>query len=249
MNQTIETMLNHRSIRKFKNTPLSNEQIETIVKSAQMASTSSYIQAYTIIGVKNKEKKETLAKLAGNQPYVANNGHFFIFCADLYRHYLAGDLEGVKVEDSIQSTEKFIVSVVDASLAAQNATIAAESLNLGICYIGGLRNNILEVSELLKLPPYVIPLFGLAVGVPENLSDQKPRLPLENIYQEEEYIQNKEHYISQLKDYNTTVSSYYEQRTGGKRKDHWTEQMASMLSEPKRMHMKEFLEKKGLNKT
>jgi FMN reductase (NADPH) len=47
MNQVIETILQHRSIRKFEDRPLSDEQIRTIVECAQAASTSSFIQAKT----------------------------------------------------------------------------------------------------------------------------------------------------------------------------------------------------------
>jgi FMN reductase (NADPH) len=75
MNQVIETILQHRSVRKFEDRPLSDEQIRTIIECAQAASTSSFIQAYSIIGVKNKEVKRKLAEIAGNQSYVENNGH------------------------------------------------------------------------------------------------------------------------------------------------------------------------------
>lgn len=248
MNDVIETILNHRSIRKFKDIPLTDEQIKTVVSSAQMASTSSYIQAYTIIGVKNPETKQKLAELAGGQAYVENSGHFFIFCADLQRHELIGKMENTDVSEALQSTEKFMVSVIDAALAAQNATLMTESMGLGICYIGGIRNNIEEVSNLLKLPDYVIPLFGLTVGVPESEGSQKPRLPFENVYHEETYTQSEDKLISQLHEYNETVAEYYRERTDGKRSDTWTGQMAGMLSSAKRKQMMEFVQSKGFMK-
>jgi FMN reductase (NADPH) len=248
MNQTIETILNHRSIRSFKKSPLSEEEIHTIVKSAQAASTSSYIQAYTIIGVRNPEKKKKLAELAGNQSYVEENGHFFVFCADLYRHENIGKWEGADVRASLESTEKFMVSLIDASLAAQNAAIAAESMGMGICYIGGIRNDLEAVSEVLGLPRHVIPLFGLAVGYPANDSSVKPRLPLHAVYHEDGYKTDEAAMKAELDRYDETISSYYHERTGGKRSDRWTEQMAKMLSGKKRMYMKEFVEKRGFNK-
>lgn len=248
MNTVIETILNHRSIRKFETRPLTDSQVQTIVKSAQAASTSSYIQAYSIIGVTDPAKKKKLAELAGNQAYVEENGHFFVFCADLHRHDEAGFIEEVPVNESLESSEKFMVAVVDASLAAQNATIAAESMGLGICYIGGLRNNLEEVCQILKTPKRVLPLFGLAVGYPSEDSSMKPRLPCEHIYHENEYEQDRAVYHEQLHQYNKTISSYYEERTNGKRKDTWTSQMVNMLKAPKRMYMKEFVEKKGFNK-
>lgn len=243
MNDVISTILNHRSIRHFEDKPLTEEQIKTIVTSAQSAATSSYIQAYSIIGIKNQESKKKLAELVGNQPYVENNGHFLVFCADLYRHMLIGEKEGKNVLPSIESTEKFMVALIDAALAAQNAAIAAESMGLGICYIGGIRNNLNEVQKLLKTPERVIPLFGMAIGYPTKITEQKPRLPFEHIYHEEVYQQDKNMYLEQLREYDELISNYYDTRTNGKRKDRWSEQIAFMLEKQSRMYMKEFVQK------
>ncbi|GAA0344915.1 oxygen-insensitive NADPH nitroreductase [Bacillus carboniphilus] len=247
MNPVIETILNHRSIRKFKDQPLSKEQIELIVKSAQAASTSSYIQAYSIIGVSDPAKKQALSEVAGNQAYVANNGHFFVFCADLHRHQKIGEYEGRNVMPSIESTEKFMVTLIDAALAAQNAAVAAESMGLGLCYIGGIRNNLEKVAEILKTPDHVIPLFGLAVGFPDTQTDQKPRLPLEHVYHENEYQQDEALYKKQIEEYDQLIQAYYIKRTSGKRDDTWSTQMCEMLEKQSRMYMKEFVQKKGLN--
>ena len=247
MNTTIETILAHRSVRKFKKQPLTTEQIETIVRCAQSASTSSFIQAYTIIGVTDAEKKQKLAELSGNQSYVAENGHFFVFCADLYRHEVIGEIEGGDVIPSLESTEKFMVSLIDTALAAQNAVIAAESMGLGICYIGGLRNRLEEVKALLQIPERVIPLFGLAVGYPDQETDKKPRLPLNHVYQENLYNSDKEKIQKDLEEYNRVVANYYKERTGGVREDTWTGQMSNMLSRRVRMYMKEFVEKQKMD--
>lgn len=246
MNPVIETILNHRSIRSFEDKPLTREQIEIIVESAQAASTSSYIQAYSIIGVADREKKKKLAGLAGNQTYVEENGHFFVFCADLYRHEYIGKMEGRDVIPSIESTEKFMVALIDASLAAQNASVAAESLGLGICYIGGIRNNLEEVGKLLNIPERVIPLFGLAIGYPKKITDKKPRLPLSHVYHEEKY--NFDNYEEELTSYNNVISNYYKERTAGKRTDTWTGQMANMLEKKSRMYMKKYVEEQKFNK-
>lgn len=243
-NGTIETMLNHRSIRSFTDEPLTDEQISTIIRAAQSASTSSFIQAYSIIGVKDTDKKTLLSEYAGNQPYVSKNGHFLIFCADLHRHVLAAEMEDKPPEEiipAIESTEKFLVSVIDASLAAQNAAVAAESMGLGICYIGGIRNELSKVIDLLGCPPHVLPLFGLAIGVPEQLSDLKPRLPYANIYHEETYQPDDDIMKKQMTEYNQLISDYYNSRTTGKRRDRWTQQMVSMLSKRSRMTMNQIV--------
>lgn len=249
MNETIRTILNHRSIRSYLDKPLTDEQIEAIVRCAQAASTSSYVQAYTIIGIKDPVKKERLAELAGGQAYVAKNGHFFVFCLDLHRLELAAQLEGAndsRALQTLQSVETFMVGVVDASLAAQNAAIAAESMGLGVCYIGGIRNKLEQVTELLRTPERVIPLFGMSVGYPKNRSDKKPRLPMSHIYHEDEYKQSVEELTDELHQYNRAISEYYAARTNGERKDRWTESMAKLLQNPKRLYMKAFLAEKKL---
>ncbi|MBP2242177.1 FMN reductase (NADPH) [Cytobacillus eiseniae] len=248
MNESINLLLNHRSIRQFEDRPLSKEQIEMIVSCAQSASTSSFIQAYSIIGVTDKEKKKKLAKIAGEQSYVAENGHFFVFCADLYRHEIIGEMENKRVIPSIESTEKFMVTLIDTALAAQNAAIAAESMGLGICYIGGLRYDLEAVCDLLHIPSRVLPLFGLAVGYPAKMTEKKPRLPINHIYHENEYRSNREENEQQLQVYNEIISDYYIERTQGKRKDTWTSQMAGMLEKQSRMYMNDFVQKSGLNR-
>lgn len=248
MNDTINAILDHRSIRSFLDKEVCEEQIRLIVECAQASSTSSFVQAYSIIGVKDPIKKAELANLAGNQTYVAKNGHFFVFCLDLHRLRLAAQIEGIEEEnmlESLSSTELYTVGVVDAALAAQNAAIAAESMGLGICYIGGLRNELHEVSALLKTPDYVVPLFGLCVGYVDYRTDKKQRLPMDAVYHAEEY-QTDEKMSEYLDAYNQDISNYYRQRTSGKREDQWTEMMARKLINPKRLYLKQYLLEKKL---
>ncbi len=247
-NIIIDTILSHRSIRSFLDKALSDGQIKLIVTSAQAASTSSFVQAYTIIGIKDKAKKAELARFAGNQSYVANNGHFFVFCLDIHRLELAAKMENHKfdeIQDSLESTELFMVGLIDAALAAQNAAIAAESMGLGVCYIGGLRNDLHNVSKLLKTPDYVVPLFGMCVGYPDNITGQKQRLPYAAIYHEDEYLED-EQIVSLLEQYNEDISAYYQKRTAGKRTDSWTRMMANKLTNASRLYMKDYLATKKL---
>lgn len=248
MNQIIEKILDHRSIRSFLDKPLTEEQIHTIVECAQSAATSSYVQAYSIIGVSDPDKKAKLAELAGPQTYVEKSAHVFVFCADLHRVDICGKMENKDVSELLESTENFMIACIDAALAAQNAALAAESMDLGICYIGGIRNDIQAVGELLNLPYRVIPLFALIVGYPKNRSEKKPRLPLANVYHENSYQANQQEFIEQLEEYNQTISSYYNRRTDGKRKDTWSEQIVEMLGKKRRLFMKDYIEGQGFKK-
>jgi FMN reductase (NADPH) len=243
VNDTIQLLLQHCSIRQFKERSLTGEELETIIRSAQAAPSSSFVQAYTIIGIRDPEKKQRLAQFSGNQPYVAKNGHLLVFCLDLHRLSLAAELEGVPAEETataLESVETFIVGTIDAALAAQNAVVAAESLGLGTVYIGGLRNQLPQVTELLQTPDRVIPLFALCIGEPEQPSAVKPRLPMAAVYHEEQYQSDLSH-KDLLQDYNGQMSRYYLERTAGNRSEGWTGSIARQLVNPKRLYMKEFL--------
>lgn len=242
MNSTIETILGHYSVRDFEDHSLTQEQIQILVRCAQAASTSSYVQAYSIIGVSDPDLRTQLAALAGHQSYVSQTGQFFVFVADLAKHHEIANAHLVD-PDALHSTEKMLVAVIDAALAAQNMAIAAESMGLGICYIGGIRNHLQQVSELLKIPDYAVPLFGLTIGYPTHTSRPKPRLPFELVYHENTYDLQT---IDAYKSYDADIQAYYKQRTQGARIEGWTNQMAKYIQNPTRLDLKPFLESKHL---
>lgn len=239
MNQVIDLLKNHRSTRKFKPKPVSNEKVHAIIEAAGWASTSNFIQAYTVIRVKNKKTRKQIAELAGPQPWVETSPLFLVFCADLKRSQRACTYENKKMVSGF--TEQFIIATVDVSLAAQNAMIAAESLGLGGVFIGGIRNNPERVCKLLKIPDHVYPVFGMCLGYPDGKQEQKPRLPVNTILKEDYYQEDK----TDLKKYNKICSDYYQNRSSSSREDTWTGQISIMMSKPARPHMKTFLEKKG----
>lgn len=240
MNPIIRLLKNHRSIRKFKDIPLQQEQIDAIITSGQMASTSSNVQAYSIIAVTDSEKKKELARLAGNQAYVEQAPLFLVFCPDLQRLKIATERND---ETFHQNTESFIVATVDAALAAQNAAVAAESLGLGICFIGGIRSNPKEVSELLQLPELVYPLFGMCIGVPDHEPSTRPRMPVQGIMHLNAY--KAEQVVENLERYDETMQLYYIERTKGKKQTTWSKEMADKYRTPVRPHIRTFLEGRG----
>lgn len=240
MNDTISLLQKHRSIRKFTDAPVTPEQLSAILASAQAASTSSNMQAYSVIGVTDAGLKRQLAELAGNQAYVGECPLFLVWCADLRRYEQA-----VRRHTDAPVTgnaENFLVATVDAALAAQNAAIAAESLGLGVVYIGGLRNRPAEVSRLLQLPQLVYPVFGMCIGMPDQEPLLRPRLPLEAVYHENRYTE--ERYPAAIDAYDEAIRAYMAERTGGKTDTVWSKEMAAKAIRP-RKHMKAFLSSQG----
>ncbi|MEK5234471.1 oxygen-insensitive NADPH nitroreductase [Paenibacillus sp. FSL L8-0470] len=241
-NETLELLNQHVSVRQYLDKPVSEEQLAAIIGAGQMASTSSNVQAYSVIAVTEPGLKAQLAALSGNQAYIEQCPVFLVWCADLYRlHETTAPY--LQSAESFDSTENFIVATVDAALAAQNAAIAAESLGMGIVYIGGVRNNIAELSELLNLPERVYPVFGMCLGYPAGASGRRPRLPLEAVLHRNGYDKAKT--AGQVAAYDEVSSAYMRERTGGQSDAPWSAMMAKRFAEPARMHMKEFLQEKG----
>ena len=157
MNNTINIIQNHRSIRKYLDKDIPDEMLDGIIKSCQAMPNSINGQQTTVIVVKDKAKKEKLAELVGNQQYVADAPVFLVFVIDFYRTYIAAKKNNVKqiIQEYVEGTE---VGCVDAGIALGAATIAAESLGLGVVPIGGIRKNPEDVIELLELPKYTFPV-------------------------------------------------------------------------------------------
>ena len=239
-NPVIELLNRHRSIRKFTDQPVSIELLNQLLVAGQSAATSSNLQGVSVIRVTNPISRKALADVAGGQAYVEEAPEFLVFCADLNRSAWCCEAEGKSMADGM--TEHFIIATVDVGLFAQNVVVAAEASGLGICYIGALRNDPQKVSDLLKLPEHVYPVFGLCLGYPAQNPQCKPRLPLEAVLMEEEYQRVNETLMAQ---YDETMRRYYHERTGGKVDRVWSQDMNALLGKESRPHMKEFLRKKG----
>lgn len=233
----LNILKNHRSVRKYKNMPISDEKFHELLKAAQHAASSNFVQAYSVIQVKDEGIKKELGKLSKNEKQYDSAALSLVFCADLKRLEKAAQLNNQTIEAG--TLENFIVATVDVSLFAQNFVIAAESQGYGICYIGGVRNNPEAISELLELPDYVIPLFGMTVGVPDEENEVKPRLPIENILHIDSYDWEK--YDTTLLQYDEIMNNYYKARSTNQKDVTWSETMANFLSEKRRTYLKEFI--------
>ncbi|GIP23486.1 oxygen-insensitive NADPH nitroreductase [Paenibacillus sp. J22TS3] len=243
MNETISLLKRHRSIRKYKDQPLSKEMVVQIISAGQAASSSSNVQAFSVIAVTDTERKRVLSELAGNQAYIRECPVFLVWCADLHRLKYTAEKHRPDQQSYEDVTENFIIATVDTALAAQNAAVAAESLGLGIVYIGGVRNKIAEVSELLGLPDLVYPVFGMCLGYPDQEPGLRPRLPVSAVLHWDGYDAEKT--AEQVGIYDETMIRYLRERTGGQKDTAWSELMAEKMTQPLRLHMREFLQKKG----
>ncbi|WP_438434976.1 nitroreductase family protein [Gorillibacterium sp. sgz500922] len=229
MNEVLHVIRRHRSIRKFKPMPLTAPQLDAIVDAAQMAPTSAHMQPFTIIGVTAPELRKKIAAHSKN-PSIAECGYFFVFCADLHRMMLAaGPEQQEKMGRNLGYSYFYQTAVLSAALALQNANLAAESLGLGAVIIGGINEALPALDEWLELPNLVIPLVGLAVGVPAESPEAKPRLPRSAVFFENRYPDHE--LKTTVEKYDAEIGEYYAARTSNKQKASWSGKLIAMLNE------------------
>lgn len=188
MNPVLETILRHNSCRAFLPNPITRGTLDAIIAAAASAATSSNMQVWSVMVVEDPARKARLAALANGQKHIEQSPTFLVWLADLARLDSIARQKQANVE-GIHFLELFMVALIDAALAAQNAVVALESLGLGSVYIGALRNQPEKVAAELGLPKLVFPAFGLSIGTPDpaGASGIKPRLPQKIVVHHEQY--------------------------------------------------------------
>lgn len=247
---TIEQIHRHWSVRAYKPDPVSADLVETVVAAGQRASTSSNLQAYSVVAVTDPAARERLAELCGDQKQIRQAPVFLAWCADLSRLDRICRTRGY--EQVSEHVESFLVAAVDAAIAMQNAALAAESLGLGMCYIGAIRNHPADVIELLGLPRLVFPISGMTLGWPAVEPFIRPRLPLEAVLHWEHHDTEGEPEALTAYDQAMIETGIYRGRQvpvpgqEGAMQDYgWQEHSARRASQAVRTHLREVLREQG----
>ena len=175
----------HRTIRKFTEQQIAPELLNKLLETACRASNTGNIQAYSIIVTTDNELKKQLAPAHFNQPMIIQAPVVLTFCADFNR--FTKWCEQRNADPGYDNFQSFMTTAIDTLIAAQTFCIAAESVGLGICYLGTTTYNAREIIDTLKLPKLVVPITTITVGYPDGLPDQTDRLPLEAVVHHETY--------------------------------------------------------------
>lgn len=206
-----KTLLERRSIRRYERQPVSGEDMEFIYEAIRNTPTSYNGQQFTVIDVTDQDLKLKLYDLIG-QKQIKTCSHFLAFCADYNRISIGAKAKGLDMPEFENTADGLIVGVVDASLAMMSAVVAAGSRGLGACCIGYARTAAPEdIARLLGLPDKVFVVCGLAIGVPRELPDLKPKMPSSllihsNGYDMAAMQQGVLSYDEQIKEYNAVRS-------------------------------------------
>jgi len=181
----IQTIFNHRSIRKYKTDPIPEDILKQVLAAGTRASTTGNMQVYSIVITKDKDLKKQLWEAHFRQDMVLQAPVVLTFCADFNR--FTKWCEWRKANPGYRNFLSFFTAAIDALLAAQNVALAAEGHGLGICYLGTTTYMAEKIVDVLKLPELVVPVTTLVVGYPDEDPPLTDRLPLEGVIHQETY--------------------------------------------------------------
>ena len=261
MKDVRQTLLNHRSIRRYEREPITDSQMEFIREAVRTTPTSYNGQQYSVIDVTDQQLKEKLYEISG-QKQIKTCSHFLVFCADYHKIGLIAREKGVDMPPFYDTADGLIVGTVDASLAMMRALVAAEAMGLGACCIGYARTvNPAEFSRLLKLPQHVYVVCGLAIGVPREhgtafktldaakvvvIPDIKPKEPETALFHTDTYSDDTT-LLESLKKYDAEITEYNATRSGTKSDNDWASHIISYYSEAMGYRMLEALRERGFD--
>ena len=170
-NPVIQTMLEHKSIRKYAAEAPSDEVIEEIVRAGQQAPFAS--QCYSVLLSRNRKRNPWNAPL------------LFTICVDMHKFELIMAERNWKLVTNDLTLLFF--GIQDAAYMAENMVVAARSLGLGSCFLGAAPYRADKIAEEYELPKRVFPLVQLAMGYPAEDPPTRPRYPIEFTLFEDRY--------------------------------------------------------------
>jgi nitroreductase len=166
-----------RTHRRYAERPVTEAFLRLLLGTAFSASSKSDFQQASVIWVRDRQRRDRLAGLVPDMPWVGNAPEFLVFCGDAHRLDRIGELRSHSTENG--KLEGFFNAAIDAALVLQTFILAAETAGLGCCPISVIRNHADSVAEILGLPDKVFPVAGLCLGYPAAAGHVSMRLPLE----------------------------------------------------------------------
>jgi len=246
LNKTIESQLNHRTIRKFKNKKVDENTLNTIFKVANRTASSIAMQSYSIIRITDDKTKEKISKIC-NQDYIKNFPELVIFIVDVYRNARISEELGENLPHK-KDMDRFFQGFTDGAIAAQNMITAIESLDMGTVYLGSILNDPQAIIDLLELPRLTFPIVGVGFGYPDQDPVLKPRMDISLKVFENRY-KKQESYLESIKEYDKEMKKYYDLRNETKSLDEFSKQVVEILKmkNEKRSKLLNVVKNQGFN--
>ena len=203
-NEVIELLNKRKSIRKFKKKAVPSNLVDQILQCGQRAPTACRMEPYSFILISDEMKRDMITEACvtheATKRYMKESPVWILICVDFARQI---DLyRFLEINPEMGEISKFILGIIDSSLAAENMVIAAEAFGLSSCFVGSIWTHPLIVSEILDLPKYVFPLILLCLGYPDEEPQIRDRWPLKTIL----------HYNKYSKESNQELLEYSQKR-------------------------------------
>ena len=230
LTETLRVQLEHKSVRKYLDTPVTDEQLQLLMAAASSASTSSSLQMWSVVAVRDQGKRSRIANAIGaTGKFLETAPILLVWLLDYARANEVITEQGA-TGNTFDLLESTVIGFLDIGIASQNVLLAAESMGLGGCYAGSIRNNVDVVSEELKLPKYTFPVVGLGLGTPDPSEGTgiKPRLPQQAVLHFEEY--DRDAWRASTAHYDRMFAEYYAEQ--GKPDVSWKRTITKRLGSP-----------------
>lgn len=164
-----------KSVRSFEDKPIEEEKLNALLEAARLAPSASNRQEWRFIVVRDKQKREALAKAALDQKFVGQAPAVLVCCAESDGHIMACGEECYPI---------------DVAIAIDHITLAAAEMGLGSCWIGAFKAD--EVKKICNIPEEIHVVELLPVGYPSDPSEKpKKRLAMDEIVHYEEWGKKK----------------------------------------------------------
>lgn len=221
MKDVKKCLLDRTSVRRYEREAITEEQMQFIFDAIRNTPTSYNGQQFSVIDISDQPLKEQLYELT-NQKQLKTCNRLLIFLSDYNKISLLAKRKNAEMPEITNTMDGVIIGVIDASLAMMSAVVAAESLGLGSNCVGYLRTvDPAKVAELLKLPKGVFVVCGLAIGVPREHPDLKPKQPESVMIHRNHYNTDVEALTDELARYDEVVQEYNRTRSGDTTTNDW----------------------------
>ena len=246
--QTLQSMAQRRSHRRFKPEAPSLDLLKMLAAVALSAPSKSDLQARDIVIVTDAEKRRRIATEVVGQAWLEAAPVILVFLGNNRRQRQIHQWRDKPFEND--HLDAFFNPAVDAGIAMQAFVDAAESIGLGCCPVSGIRNNCPLVNELLDLPAHVFPVVGLGVGWPSQEGHISVRLPLEATVHVDTFSDEAiEDLVNAYDDRRHAIhhpdTQRQEARFGRVEKYTWSEDKARQYASPERADFGAYIRSKG----
>lgn len=245
MKDVKETLLKRTSVRRYEREAIPAETMDFIFRAIANTPTSYNGQQFSVIDIDDQQLKEELYAITGQKQLKTCN-RLLIFLSDYNKITKLAERKGFDVPPFTDTMDGTIIGIIDASLAMMSAVVAAQACGLGSNCIGYLRTaDPKRVAELLKLPKGVFVVCGLALGIPREQPDLKPKEPLGCIFHKNAYRHDTDALVDEMEAYDDVVKEYNRTRSGGTTDNDWCDHILDYYRHAMDYRILDYLREQG----